>query len=69
METMLSTEEVAAAVGVTQQAVAKQARAGKLHGARLEGEGWRAVWRVPARYADPEAYRAAVGRPGRKARA
>jgi len=59
---MLTTQQVADAVGLTRRAVRKQCAAGRLPGATKTGRDWL----VPARYADPAAYRSAVGKPGRK---
>lgn len=60
-------DEVAAAVGVTAAAVRFQCRKRKLR-ARRHGSGPRAIWEVSDEYLDPATYRAAVGRPGRKAK-
>jgi hypothetical protein len=65
----LTARQVAAGVGVTRQAVEAACRKGSLVGARKFGDGPKAPWLIPARYADPAVYRAAVGRAGRKRRA
>lgn len=53
----LTAKELAARVGVNTTTVARHARLGKFCGAEL----WAGRWRIPARYADPATYRAAVG--------
>ena len=64
MSDYLSTPQVAAAVGVHRDNIRRHCVAGHLPGACRVGRNWL----VPARYADPTTYRAAVGRPGRRAK-
>jgi hypothetical protein len=56
----LTVADIAAAVGRTPKAVRQALQAGKLAGAYQQAR----VWFVPAQYADPAVYTAAVGRPG-----
>jgi hypothetical protein len=58
---LVSTAEVAAAVGVSEQTIRHHAATGHLPGAQKVGAGSRAMWIIPAEYANPDAYRAAVG--------
>lgn len=67
-EAVVTTADLAVGLGLTEAAVRKSCRLGKLPGARREVVGDRLVWLIPASYADPAVYRAAVGTPGRQAR-
>ena len=64
----MTTKQVAAAVGVTDSQVRAACRAGKLAGAERVATPQGGYWLVPAHYATPESWRAAVGRPGRRAK-
>lgn len=57
---MMSTAEIAAALGITGESVRRHAALGHLPGAIRAGRNWR----IPPRYTDPEVYRQAVGRRG-----
>lgn len=59
---VLTAPQLAAALGLDRGTVTHHCRAGHLPGAVRLGRDWL----VPARYADPAVYRAAVGRPGRR---
>jgi predicted site-specific integrase-resolvase len=62
---MLTTTQIAAAVGVDRTTIQHHCREGHLPGAVKAGRDWF----IPQTFADPAVYRATVGRPGRKRRA
>lgn len=62
-EPMLYVGQVAAVVDRAPSTVRRACERGLLDGAVLVVERGAPVWRIPARYADETAYRAAVGAP------
>lgn len=59
---MLTTAQAAQAAGVSVRSVERNCLAGKLPGAVKHGRDWL----VPSSVATPEAWRAMIGKPGRK---